>query len=158
MSIGVRVKKVRQAHQLTQKAFAGRLGVERSLITKIEGGRVPLTPLLRRVLCQEFAVREDWLLRGRGEPWEDRLTLLERRARELGLDLSALRRIPRREALEAPGVAEETPRYGLPAKEREWWLALWPQIKSRPERVRLLNELLALWGLPRYDERKKSPK
>jgi transcriptional regulator with XRE-family HTH domain len=152
--IGARVKKVRKACQLTQGKFAGRLGVERSLISKIEGEKVLLTPLLRRVLCQEFAVREDWLLRGRGEPWEDRRTLLERRARELGLDLSTLQRVPRREALKTPGVAEETPLYGLPAKERNWWLALWPRIKGRPERVRLLNELLALWGLPRYKEKK----
>ncbi len=155
--IGARVKKVRKACQLTQGEFAGRLGVERSLISKIEGEKVLLTPLLRRILCQEFAVREDWLLRGRGEMWEDRRTLLERRARELGFDLSALRRVrrsSRRGTLLAPGIAEEPAPYGLSSKERDWWLALWPQIKSRLERVRLLNELLALWGLPRYKEKK----
>lgn len=150
--IGARVKRVREAEGLTQAAFACRLGVERSLISKIEGGRTALSSLLLRTLCDRFAVREDWLLHGRGELWEDRWVLLERRARELGLDVF----IPRGKRQRSKGlmVAEAIPPYGLSREEREWWLALWPEMKAHPDRLRLLNELLALWGLPRYKEKK----
>lgn len=71
-----RVKAVRKAFGLTQKAFAGRIGVTRNTIAKYEyEGKNPEGPVVE-LLCREFGVSKTWLLSGEGEmllPTQDRI-------------------------------------------------------------------------------------
>ena len=71
-----RVKAVRKAFGLTQKAFAERIGVTRNTISKYEyEGKNPEGPVVA-LLCREFGVSKTWLLSGEGEmllPTQDRL-------------------------------------------------------------------------------------
>ena len=147
-----RIKKIRRSIGLTQEAFARRLGVERSLISKIESGKARLSTSVRWGICNVFAVREEWILKGQGPVWEDRWMLLERRAKELGEDIYETlkaclqKRYP--PSGKTPRAAEAVSAYGIPREEQEWWLSLWPRIKARPERRRFLEELFQVWGLP----------
>ncbi len=62
--IGIRVRELRLQHDLSQLAFAKKLGVTRVEITKIETGKqkIYLKTLVR--ICQEFDVSLDWLVFG----------------------------------------------------------------------------------------------
>lgn len=64
-----RIKKLRTEYlRLTMEAFAERLGVTRSAISNIESGRRNVSEQIVRAICREFAVREEWLRDGNGEP------------------------------------------------------------------------------------------
>lgn len=67
MNIGDRVAIVRKDAGLNQEEFSQRLMVSRSHISNIEKGRKELSASLRKLLCMEFFVNEDWLLTGEGE-------------------------------------------------------------------------------------------
>lgn len=62
-----KIKTVREALKLSQRAFGEKLGVSRDVISNIEYGRVqPKEPLLR-LICQLYKVNEHWLETGEGE-------------------------------------------------------------------------------------------
>lgn len=64
-----RIKKLRtELLHLTMEAFAERLGVTRSAISNIESGRRNVSEQVVRAICREFAVREEWLRDGSGDP------------------------------------------------------------------------------------------
>lgn len=67
MDIGDRVAIIRKDAGLNQEEFSQRLMVSRSHISNIEKGRKDLSASLRKLLCMEFFVNEDWLLTGDGE-------------------------------------------------------------------------------------------
>lgn len=86
MSVGSRIKELRKSQNLTQQAFADRLGIQRGAIANYELGRnVPIDAVIS-LICREFHVREAWLRDGEGEMLEQ-LTEDEDRARFFG-DLS----------------------------------------------------------------------
>lgn len=68
MEIYERIKKLRKNHlNMSQTAFAERLGVSRSVINNIELNTLarPDQKLsLYKLICSEFNVREEWLLNG----------------------------------------------------------------------------------------------
>ena len=67
MNIGDRIKKVRKSLDLTQEAFAARIGSVQNTITGYESGRRnPSAPVLS-LICREFGVSEEWLRNGTGE-------------------------------------------------------------------------------------------
>lgn len=66
MTIGDRVASIREDCGLNQEEFAKRLMVSRSYISNIEKGRKEPSAALRKLLCMEFFVNEDWLLTGVG--------------------------------------------------------------------------------------------
>lgn len=67
MNIGDRIKKVRKSLDLTQEAFAARIGSVQNTITGYESGRRnPSAPVLS-LICKEFNVNEEWLRNGTGE-------------------------------------------------------------------------------------------
>lgn len=67
-----RIKLVRQKEGLTQEQFAGRIGLSRNFVAKIEiGNRVPSDRTIADI-CREFGVSETWLRTGVGEPYEVR--------------------------------------------------------------------------------------
>jgi len=67
ISTGQRVKYLRKQLGLTQSIFAGRIRRERSTIAKIEADEIELSPAMRQSICNEFNVREEWMLTGCGD-------------------------------------------------------------------------------------------
>lgn len=62
-----RIKKLRQALDLTQTEFAERIGSVQNTITGYETGRrVPSSQVIA-LICREFSVNEAWLRTGEGE-------------------------------------------------------------------------------------------
>lgn len=67
MNIGDRMKKLRKALDLTQTAFATRIGSVQNTVTGYESGRRnPSAPVIS-LICREFGVNEEWLRTGNGE-------------------------------------------------------------------------------------------
>lgn len=66
-----RIKELRIVLNLTQDAFAKRLGVKRNTIGNYEtGNRVPSDQSIFS-MCREFNVNEEWLRNGTGEMFND---------------------------------------------------------------------------------------
>lgn len=67
MTLGERIKKARKALDLTQQAFADRLGMKQNTIATYEMNRTnPSDPAIKSI-CREFNVNETWLRTGEGE-------------------------------------------------------------------------------------------
>ncbi|MCI9484249.1 MAG: helix-turn-helix transcriptional regulator [Clostridiaceae bacterium] len=61
-----RIRKLRKTLDLTQKAFAERIGMKSNTIATYEMGRaIPSDPTINNI-CKEFGVREEWLREGTG--------------------------------------------------------------------------------------------
>lgn len=79
MSVGSRIKELRNSLDLTQQKFADRLGIQRGAIANYELERnVPIDAVIS-LICRVFNVREAWLRDGTGEMLE-----VKPRAEELG--------------------------------------------------------------------------
>ena len=68
---GERVKELRKALNYTLDKFGGKLGVQKSAISKIEKGENNLTDQMLLSMCREFNVSEEWLRTGDGEMFID---------------------------------------------------------------------------------------
>ena len=66
MTENERVKLVRNHFGLTMDAFGERVGLKKSAISLMESGRSSVSNSLRRAVCREFKVSEQWLLDGIG--------------------------------------------------------------------------------------------
>jgi len=67
LNIGDRLKQLRKELDLTQEAFASRIGSVQNTITGYESGRRnPSAPVIS-LICREFNVNEEWLRNGTGE-------------------------------------------------------------------------------------------
>lgn len=64
---GERVKELRKSLNYTLDKFGGKLGVQKSAISKIEKGENNLTDQMLLSICREFSVNEEWLRTGEGE-------------------------------------------------------------------------------------------
>ena len=62
-----RIKKLRQALNLSQDEFGKRLGVTRGAITNIELNKVEPKPLFVDLICREFNASENWIRTGEGD-------------------------------------------------------------------------------------------
>lgn len=66
-----RIKELRLTLNLTQDAFAKRLGIKRNTVGNYEtGNRVPSDQSIFSI-CREFNVNEEWLRNGTGEMFND---------------------------------------------------------------------------------------
>lgn len=79
MSVGSRIKELRNSLDLTQQEFADRLGIQRGIIGKYEVDVSAPSDAAISLICREFHVREAWLRDGEGEMLESKP-----RAEELG--------------------------------------------------------------------------
>lgn len=79
MSVGSRIKELRNSLDLTQQKFADRLGIQRGIIGKYEVDVSAPSDAVISLICREFNVREAWLRDGEGEMLESKP-----RAEELG--------------------------------------------------------------------------
>lgn len=85
--IGKRIKELRKGKKMSQARLAERIRRAQSIISRIESGEVELSPFIALAICNSFGVRKQWLLTGKGEKYDDRMNLLEDRAKELGEDI-----------------------------------------------------------------------
>lgn len=69
-----RLKVIRKESGLTQKGFAERLGVDRTLIVKWENGERSIPTPQMKLICSEFNVRLEWLRDGEGEREQPAMT------------------------------------------------------------------------------------
>lgn len=65
--LNIRVKLLRNKLNMSQEAFAKRLGVTAAGISKIENGKRKLTEQMHLMICKEFNLNESWLRTGEGE-------------------------------------------------------------------------------------------
>lgn len=79
MSVGSRIKELRNSLDLTQQKFADRLGIQRGIIGKYEVDVSAPSDAVISLICREFNVREAWLRTGEGEMLD-----VKPRAEELG--------------------------------------------------------------------------
>ena len=67
MTVGERVKALREKLGITQEEFSQRLGTTRNTITNYEANRrAPMDATIKSI-CREFDVNEEWLRTGEGE-------------------------------------------------------------------------------------------
>ncbi|MEN6594005.1 MAG: helix-turn-helix transcriptional regulator [Clostridiaceae bacterium] len=66
-NIASRIKDVRKEKRLTQAAFAEKLGITPSYVSKLEASKESASETLIRLICMEFGVNQKWLLNGEGE-------------------------------------------------------------------------------------------
>ena len=71
MTQGERVKELRKSINYTLDKFGGKLGVQKSAISKIEKGENNLTDQMLLSICREFNVSEEWLRTGNGNMFAD---------------------------------------------------------------------------------------
>lgn len=62
-----RLKKLRKELNLTQQAFADKIGIKRNTIANYEVGRNEPIDAVISLICREFDVNEEWLRTGKGE-------------------------------------------------------------------------------------------
>ena len=79
MSVGSRIKEVRDFFDLTQQEFADRLRIKRGAVANYELERNAPIDAVISLICRVFNVREAWLRDGTGEMLE-----VKPRAEELG--------------------------------------------------------------------------
>lgn len=87
MTIGERIKAVRQAKDMTQEDFSQKLGTARNTIANYEiGRREPMEATIKSI-CREFNVNYDWLKDGEGDMFDAvPETLVDELGQEFNLD------------------------------------------------------------------------
>lgn len=65
--MNIRIKKLRKELDLTQQAFAERIGLKQNSIALIESGKRNISTQAILSICREFNVNEEWLRTGVGE-------------------------------------------------------------------------------------------
>ena len=65
-----RIKKLRKELDLTQQAFADKIGMKQNTIAQYEMGRTTPSDAIIFSICREFDVNEEWLRTGEGEMFE----------------------------------------------------------------------------------------
>lgn len=64
MTLGVRIKYLRQQLGLTQKEFGQKIGVSAVTISTSESGKTKPDEQTIRILCSTFGIRREWLEEG----------------------------------------------------------------------------------------------
>lgn len=80
-----RLKKLRKALDLTQQAFADRIGLKRNTVAQYEMGRNEPIDAVLISICREFDVNETWLRTGEGDMFlpADRHTAIAKLTKQL---------------------------------------------------------------------------
>lgn len=73
MSENERIRELRKSLCLTLEKFGDRLGAKKNTMSAIETGRNSVTDQMRKSICREFNVNEEWLRNGTGEMFEELL-------------------------------------------------------------------------------------
>lgn len=62
-----RIKAIRKEFGMTLVQFGERLGVTNAAISMVENGKNAVSEQLRKAICREFDINENWLRTGEGE-------------------------------------------------------------------------------------------
>lgn len=90
-----RIKKIRKEANLTQEAFAQRLGIKRNTVATYETtSKLPMDSIITSI-CREFNINEKWLRTGQGEMYSyaDADDEFETAMREIGVNDSNARQV-----------------------------------------------------------------
>lgn len=71
ISLGLRIKEVRQSNDLTQKEFADSLGIVQGFLSGVERGKKNISNTLMIALCHTYGINKAWLRTGTGEKYCD---------------------------------------------------------------------------------------
>ena len=71
VKINERIFLIRNEEDLTQQAFADRILVSRSFVSRMESGKEKPSESLLKLIALEFGINEEWLLFGNGEMYSD---------------------------------------------------------------------------------------
>lgn len=66
-----RIKKIRKELDLTQQAFADKIGMKQNTIAQYEMGRTKPSDAIVFSICREFNVNKVWLRTGKGEMFQE---------------------------------------------------------------------------------------
>ena len=66
-----RIKQLRKDLNLTQEAFASKIGIGKSALSRIESGFNNPSDQTVMLICQTFGVRREWLEHGDGPMYQD---------------------------------------------------------------------------------------
>lgn len=66
-----RIKELRKTLNLSQEAFAERIGLKGSAVSHLESKRRNITNQNINAICREFGVNENWLRYGKGEMYSE---------------------------------------------------------------------------------------
>jgi phage repressor protein C with HTH and peptisase S24 domain len=69
MKVGERIRAVREALGLTQKEFAGRIGITYQMLGLYERGKYEPSEKVLKLISSTFGVSYEWLREGKGEMW-----------------------------------------------------------------------------------------
>ncbi|PZM65688.1 helix-turn-helix domain-containing protein [Paenibacillus dendritiformis] len=72
-----KIRQVRQALQMSPKAFGERLGVTAGYVGKLEFGEEAPSKTLLKLMKHEFQLRDEWLYNGTGSMFQDPSTIDE---------------------------------------------------------------------------------
>lgn len=75
--MNTRLKEIRLSKGLSQDEFAKRIGVSRSHVASLEGGRKNFTERLINDVVREYNVNKEWLSSGSGDMFIDPLEKIE---------------------------------------------------------------------------------
>lgn len=82
-----RIKELRLTLGLSLEAFAARIGLGKSSLSKAERGKNGISNSIVLSICREYGVNETWLRTGKGAMFsQDRKTVIDRVAEEYKLD------------------------------------------------------------------------
>ena len=69
-SVGDRIKELRSHLKLTQVQFAKKIGVKGGVVSAWEKGAAGLPHGRLLIICNEYGVNADWILKGKGKMFE----------------------------------------------------------------------------------------
>lgn len=87
IEIGKRIKELRKEKNFSQARLAERIRRDQGTISKLESGELELSHYICLAICNTLGVKKEWLLEGKGPKYDDRMLLLEERAKELGEEI-----------------------------------------------------------------------
>lgn len=87
LTIGLRIREIREAYKMTQAAFSERCDLSESFLNAVESGRKGVTSKTLYKICTTMDVSADYIVRGKGNGFEadtmiELLNSMDARSRE----------------------------------------------------------------------------
>lgn len=87
LTVGLRIREIREAYQMTQAEFSERCDLSESFLTAVEGGRKGITSKTLYKICTAMNVSADYIIRGKDNGFEtdaliEILNSMDKRSRE----------------------------------------------------------------------------
>lgn len=68
--VGLRIREIREAHQMTQAQFSEKCDLSESFLAAVEGGKKGVTSKTLYKICTSMNVSADYFVRGKGNGFE----------------------------------------------------------------------------------------